>query len=108
MNTLNKQSCEPCKGGIPPLEAPEINDYLKQIDSDWINIKNHHIRKEFLFPNFIEALDFTNKVGEIAENEGHHPDIELSWGKVVVKIYTHKIDGLHKSDFILASKIDAI
>jgi len=90
---------------VPPLTGEQIKPLADQVE-DWHVIKNHHIEKEFKFPDFKTALDFTNRIGAVAEEQGHHPDIYLAWGKVGVKIWTHKIDGLTESDFILAAKID--
>ena len=104
---LNSKKCTPCQGGIPPFNSKEIKRYLSKIKG-WKSIKNHDIEKEFTFKNFKEALSFTNKVGKLAEKEGHHPDIYLLWGKVKIITYTHKINGLHENDFILAAKIDRI
>ena len=104
---LSQKDCVPCKGGIPPLTAEQIQPLAAQV-KQWSVINNHHIEKEFKFSDFRTALAFTNKVGDIAENQGHHPDIMLAWGKVGVKIWTHKIDGLTESDFILAAKIDDV
>ena len=103
---LSEKTCIPCRGGVPPLTADEIRPLAAQVQ-DWNVVNHHHIEKDFKFPDFRAALTFTNKVGEIAEEQGHHPDIYLAWGKVGVKIWTHKIDGLTESDFILAAKIDA-
>ncbi|MFB6190993.1 MAG: 4a-hydroxytetrahydrobiopterin dehydratase [Candidatus Nanohaloarchaea archaeon] len=108
MSELSEKRCEPCQGGVEPLEGDKINPYLEQLDSDWEVVDEHHLRREFDFEDFQEALDFVNRVGKIAEEEGHHPNIEFTWGEATVKIYTHKIDGLHENDFILASKIDEI
>lgn len=108
MNTscdLAKKSCIPCRGGIPPLKGEAINQLLQQLDNGWKVINEHHLEKEYAFKNFKDALAFTNKIGEIAEAEQHHPDIYLSYGKVIVTIWTHKIDGLSESDFILAAKL---
>ena len=105
---LTSRKCTPCQAGTPKLKANEIKSYLKKIKKGWKVIRNHHMEKEFKFRNFKEALGFTNKVGKIAEKEGHHPDIHLAWGKVKIIIYTHKINGLHENDFIIASKIDKI
>lgn len=105
--SLSEKHCVPCRGGVPPLAAEEIERYLTQLDG-WQVVDDHHITKQFRFADFKEALRFTNRVGEIAENEGHHPDIHLAWGRVAIDIWTHKIDGLTESDFILAAKIDAI
>src|SRR4051812_19584209 len=103
--SLSAKTCIPCRGGVPPLTSDEIKPLAAQV-ANWSVANNHHLEREFKFPDFKEALDFTNKIGAIAEEQGHHPDIFLAWGKVDVKIWTHKIDGLTESDFILAAKID--
>ena len=105
MSGLAEKACVPCRGGVPPLTSQEIRPLLAQV-KDWSVVDNHHIEKEFKFKDFKTALDFVNKVGTIAEDQGHHPDISLAWGKVGVQIWTHKINGLTESDFILAAKID--
>ena len=105
INELAKQRCTPCKGGVPPLTRQEIEPLYQQIKG-WKVINNHHLEKTIKFNDFVSALAFVNQIGKIAESEGHHPDINLSWGKVTISIFTHKIDGLTKSDFVLASKID--
>jgi 4a-hydroxytetrahydrobiopterin dehydratase len=99
--------CVPCRGGVPPLMPQEIAPLSTQVPS-WEVADNHHLQCDFTFANFREALDFTNAVGELAENQGHHPDLHLSWGKVGIEIWTHKIDGLTESDFVLAAKIDRL
>jgi 4a-hydroxytetrahydrobiopterin dehydratase len=103
--SLAEKHCVPCRGGVPPLKGAELEKMHSQI-SGWQVVDEHHLTKSFSFPDFRTALDFVNRVGEIAEAEGHHPDLMLSWGKVDVKTWTHKIDGLTESDFILAAKID--
>lgn len=105
---LTKKSCVPCQGGIPPLKGEKLRELHDQLRNQWSVIDEHHLKKEFSFPDFQKALDFTVKVGEIAEREGHHPDINLAYGKVDITIFTHKIDGLSESDFILAAKIDEL
>lgn len=105
---LAKKNCTPCKGGVPPLKGEPLAQLYRQLGDEWKVIDEHHLEKEYLFKNFREALSFTNKVGEIAEAEGHHPDILLSWGKVKIVLWTHKINGLSESDFILAAKCDKI
>jgi 4a-hydroxytetrahydrobiopterin dehydratase len=102
---LAEKTCVPCRGGVPPLNADEIKQLAPQVNN-WNVVNNHHIEKEFRFSDFKTALDFVNRVGAIAEQQGHHPDIYLAWGKARVTIWTHKIDGLTESDFILAAKID--
>ncbi|HEY1341766.1 MAG TPA: 4a-hydroxytetrahydrobiopterin dehydratase [Bryobacteraceae bacterium] len=104
--SLAEKRCVPCRGGVPPLKGAEIEKLHSQI-SGWQVVDEHHLLKSYTFPDFQTALDFVNRVGAIAEGEGHHPDIYLTWGKVEIKIWTHKIDGLTESDFILAAKIDA-
>ena len=102
---LAEKHCVPCRGGVPALQGEEL-DRLKQQLPSWQVVDSHHLQKSFSFPDFRTALDFVNKAGAIAEQEGHHPDMLLSWGKVEVKTWTHKIDGLTESDFILAAKIE--
>jgi len=107
MSELSSKTCVPCRGGVPPLAGKELENVAKQVPG-WKVIDGHHIARSFTFKDFREALAFVNQVGEIAESQGHHPDIFLAWGKVVVTIWTHKIDGLTESDFILAAKIDTL
>ena len=107
MTELAEKKCVPCRGGIPPLTGEEIKPLAEQI-SDWEVVENHHIKKTFQSKDFRTALDFVQQVGEIAEDQGHHPDLYLAWGRVEVKIWTHKINGLTESDFILAAKIERI
>ena len=106
MTDLAKKTCIPCRGGVPPLKGAQLEDLQDKLKNDWKIINEHHLEKEYSFKNFKEALDFTVKVGEMAENQDHHPDIFLTWGKVKVTIWTHKIDGLTESDFIFAAKTD--
>lgn len=103
---LEQKTCKPCEGGVKPLSGKTLELYLQEIKV-WKIIDNH-IEKEFKFKDFKTALDFVNKVGQLAEKEVHHPDIYLSWGKVKVTLWTHAIDGLSENDFILAKKIDLI
>ncbi|MDH3456371.1 MAG: 4a-hydroxytetrahydrobiopterin dehydratase [Gemmatimonadota bacterium] len=103
---LAAKQCIPCRGGVPPLKGADIATLLEKLGGDWTVVDEHHLEKEYGFADFATALEFTNRVGAIAEREGHHPDIYLSWGKVGIKIWTHKIDGLTESDFILAAKAD--
>ena len=106
MTDLAKKTCIPCRGGVPPLKGAQLEDLQDKLKNDWKIINEHHLEKEYSFKNFKEALDFTVKVGELAENQDHHPDIFLTWGKVKVTIWTHKIDGLTESDFVFAAKTD--
>ncbi len=104
---LADKQCVPCRGGVPPLKGKELEQFHPEVPR-WEIVNQHHLRREFKFPDFKQALDFVNRVGNLAEEQGHHPDILLSWGKADVTIWTHKIDGLTESDFILAAKIDRI
>ncbi len=108
MSELARKECVPCQGGTPPLAGEPLAELRNQLGGNWNVIEEHHLEKEFKFKNFRDALNFTNKVGEIAEEQGHHPDIYLAWGKVRVTIWTHKVEGLTESDFILAAKIEEI
>ncbi|HYZ84659.1 MAG TPA: 4a-hydroxytetrahydrobiopterin dehydratase [Bryobacteraceae bacterium] len=105
MTELTRKRCTPCRGGIPPLSGAALAALQDQLPF-WKVIEGHHLAKSFLFRNFKSGLEFVNRIGLLAEEEGHHPDLHLSWGKVDVEIYTHKIDGLSENDFILAAKID--
>lgn len=105
--SLAEKSCVPCRGGVPPLAGEELQKMEAQV-LGWKVVEGHHLLKSFSFPDFVTALAFVNRIGEVAEQEGHHPDLYLSWGKVEVKTWTHKIDGLTESDFILAAKIDRL
>jgi len=105
MSSLAAKTCVPCRGGIPPLKGKELTDLQKQVP-DWKVVNEHHLARSFKFPDFKKALEFVNRVGALAEEQGHHPDILLAWGKAEITIWTHKIDGLTESDFIMAAKID--
>ena len=105
---LSKKQCIPCKGGVLPLKGGKLENIHKQLNGNWMIVDEHHLEKEYIFSNFRQALAFTNQVGEIAEAEGHHPDIYLAWGKVKLMVWTHKIDGLTESDFIFAAKVDEL
>ena len=107
MSELATKQCVPCRGGVPPLKGAELKGLERQVPG-WNVIEEHHLEKTFRFPDFRQALEFVNRVGYLAEEQGHHPDIFLAWGKVDVTIWTHKIDGLTESDFILAAKIDTL
>src|SRR5687767_3863271 len=107
MSDLASQQCVPCRGGVPPMEKDDIEKLLKELDG-WEAINGHHLSKSYRYKNFREALDFVNEVGNLAEEQGHHPDICFGWGNVDITIWTHKIDGLTTSDFVLAAKIDKL
>lgn len=106
MKDLVKKQCTPCVAGAVPLKGEYLAPYSKDLDEGWKIVDEHHLEKTYTFPNFKEALHFTNELGTIAEDEGHHPDLYLSWGKVKVLLWTHKINGLSENDFIMAAKSD--
>ena len=109
MSNLKDKKCVPCEGGVIPFDISEIHKYQKKVDGWDVskdNKQNFFLNKRFNFNNFIESQEFINKVGEISENEGHHPDISFGWGYAEIKITTHAIEGLSENDFILAAKID--
>ena len=108
MEPLANKSCVACEGGVPPLNDEEIGVLVKGIDEGWSVIDSHHLERFWSLTDFLSALDFVNSAGSICESEGHHADFDLGWGRVGAKIWTHKIDGLTESDFILAAKFDQI
>ena len=105
MTDLSSRDCVPCRGGVPPLSGVESQNLLREL-TGWEVIEDHHLRKRFEFRDFRHALELVNRVGELSEKQGHHPDISFGWGYAEITIWTHKIDGLTESDFILAAKID--
>lgn len=105
---LAKKVCVPCKGGVPPLKGDALKKLTGELGGRWQVVREHHLEKEYKFKEFRDALDFTNRVGELAEAQNHHPDIYLAWGKVKLTLWTHKIDGLTESDFIWAAKADEL
>ncbi len=105
---LHTRDCIPCRGDTPPLTAEEREGFHQSLDQGWKIVDGHHLERNFRLPNFQSALDLVNQVGAIAEEQDHHPDLELGWGRVGVKIWTHAIDGLTESDFVLAAKIDQV
>ena len=106
MATLAEKKCTPCRGGVELLKGGELRQRFELLRPGWEVIDEHHLEKTFTFDDFGGALSFVNRVGEVAEEEGHHPDIYLTYGQVKIALWTHKIDGLHDNDFILAAKID--
>jgi 4a-hydroxytetrahydrobiopterin dehydratase len=106
MAALSERKCRPCGEGGVPLKGGALHAYTEQLDPDWNVVDEHHLTREFRFDDFRQALDFVNKVGELAEQENHHPDIYLTYGRVRIDLWTHKIGGLHENDFVLAAKID--
>ena len=107
MSNLADKTCIPCKGGVPPLARAETDQLLTKLNG-WTIEKEHHLTRQFKLPDFRSALELVNRIGELAEEQGHQPDLFLAWGKVGVEIWTHKINGLTESDFILAAKIDKL
>ncbi len=108
MTTLVEKRCRPCRGDIEPLKGEALAKYVSQVNPAWNAVDEHHLMREFDFDDFRQALAFVNKVGELAEAEDHHPDVYLSYGKVRIELWTHKIGGLHENDFVLAAKIDGL
>ena len=108
MTGLEEKQCTPCRLGGNPLKGEEIRERLERLEPGWTLVGQHHLQREFTFENFREALDFVNEVGELAEREDHHPDILLTYGKVVIHLWTHKINGLSINDFIMAAKINRL
>ncbi len=106
--SLAEKECVPCQGGTPALKGAALRDMARKLGGGWKVCEEHHLEKEYKFKDFREALNFTNRVGELAESQGHHPDIYLAWGKVKLIIWTHKVDGLTESDFVLAAKADKL
>lgn len=105
---LSQKVCSACRGAGEKLGKVEAKQKMDELHSDWEISDNHHIERKFEFEDFQEALDFVNEVGEIAEEQGHHPNISFTWGEATIKLYTHKINGLHENDFIMAAKIDEL
>ncbi len=108
MSELASRQCTPCKSGVPPLDANEAVPLLSQLEDDWEVVNQHHLARSYKFKNFAQALEFVNRIGQMAEEQGHHPDLYLAWGKTRVEIWTHKINGLHEADFVFAAKCDTL
>lgn len=108
MSQLAEKECVPCRSGTPPLKGDALNALNAQLGNGWRVVDQHHLEKEIKFKNFREALDFTNRVGELAETVNHHPDIFLAWGQVKLTLWTHSIGGLSEGDFIFAAKVDEL
>lgn len=104
--SLADQTCVPCKGGVPPMERREAEALLRELDDGWALNAEGHLERTYGFSNFVDAMAFANRVGDIAEEQNHHPDLHVSWGKCTVEIWTHKIKGLTESDFYFAAKAD--
>lgn len=108
MSDLADKTCTPCRGGVPPLEGAELERLAAELGGGWQVVDGHHLEKEYRFPDFRQALEFTNRIGELAEEVNHHPNIFLAWGRVQVELWTHKIDGLNEADFVWAAKADRL
>jgi 4a-hydroxytetrahydrobiopterin dehydratase len=108
MSELADRSCAPCRGGVAPLAGDELNRLAARLGGGWQVVNDHHLAKEYSFADFRQALAFTNRIGELAEEVNHHPNIFLTWGRVGIELWTHKIDGLHEADFIWAAKADRL
>jgi 4a-hydroxytetrahydrobiopterin dehydratase len=108
VSDLASKQCIPCKGGVPPLKGGELRALLAQLGGGWEVVGEHHLERDYKLKDFREALSFVNRVGEMAEQQNHHPDLLLSWGRVRVTVWTHKIDGLTESDFVFAAKCDRL
>ena len=108
MADLASRTCVPCEGGVPPLSEGECATLIPQVHEEWDVVDGHNLERVWSFPDFVSALEFTNSAAAICEEQGHHADFELGWGRVMAKIWTHKIDGLTESDFVLAAKFDEI
>lgn len=106
--SLADQDCVPCKGGVPPMERDQAEELLAELEEGWKLNEDGHLERAYTFDNFVDAMAFANRVGDIAEEQSHHPDLHVSWGKCVVEIWTHKIQGLTKSDFYFAAKADRV
>jgi 4a-hydroxytetrahydrobiopterin dehydratase len=107
VSDLANKTCVPCRGGVPPLAGPELERLLAELQG-WRAVNGHHLEKSYEFDDFLTALAWVNEIGELAEQQQHHPDIHLSWGQVRIEIWTHAIDGLTESDFVLAAKCDRL
>ena len=108
MSDLAQKQCVACKGGVPPLAGEDLARLTRELDASWRVVNAHHLEREFKFPNFRQALQFTNRIGELAETQNHHPDFYLAWGKVKLTLWSHEIDGLTENDFIFAAKVDQL
>jgi 4a-hydroxytetrahydrobiopterin dehydratase len=108
VSDLASRECVPCRGGVPPLPVEEQLALLAQLTPEWHIVNSHHLQRAYRFRNFAAALAFVNRIGELAEQQSHHPDLHLAWGKVGVEIWTHAIDGLLEADFVLAAKCERL
>jgi 4a-hydroxytetrahydrobiopterin dehydratase len=104
--SLADQRCVPCRGGVPPLERSRTEQLLAQLDAGWRLNAQGHLERTYRFEDFVQAMGFANRLADVAEEEGHHPDLHIAWGKCTVEVWTHKINGLTESDFYIAAKAD--
>jgi 4a-hydroxytetrahydrobiopterin dehydratase len=105
---LSQSKCKSCEGGVNPLNKQEIGSFMKKINRDWKNVNDHSLSREFSFVSYRHTIDFVNRVADLAEEEGHHPVLHVYYGRIVVELWTHAIDGLSENDFIMAAKIDLL
>ena len=105
---ITEKRCAPCQGGVPPLKRKEISKLLIQLEEGWEVFKNKEIKKTYLFSRYNDAIIFSNKIADLAEQEAHHPFIHINYKEVIIILFTHKINGLHENDFIVAAKCDLI
>jgi len=108
MSELATKTCVPCRGGVPPLKGKDLDELKTKLGGGWNVVDEHHLQKEFSFDSFKENIAFVNQVADLAEQQGHHPNFEIDFRKTTIKVWTHKIDGLTESDFVLAAKIDEL
>lgn len=105
MGELADRDCAPCRGGVPPLKGSELSAFHGQLGDAWVVVDEHHLERAFRFKDFRQSLDFTNRVGELAETVNHHPDMHVAWGLCKVSVWTHVVDGLTEADFVFAAKV---
>ncbi len=105
---LAERNCVPCRGGVPPLSHERVEELRRQISAEWKVVNGHHLVQEISRKNFRQAMALANEIAEIAESQGHHPDLLVQWGRLTVTLFTHAIDGLHENDFIMAARIDGL
>jgi len=108
VDALAERNCVPCRGGVPPLGSEAIAELRGEISPEWAVVNGHHLERQVKLKNFRQAMALANQIAEIAERQGHHPDLLVSWGRLTVTLFTHAIDGLHQNDFIMAARIDAL
>ena len=108
MSDLADRECVPCRGGVPALEGDALEELLEQLDPAWEIVNDHHLVREFAYPDFKEALEFANRVGALAESVNHHPDLHVAWGRCRVVVWTHKVNGLTETDFVFAAKAERL